>query len=153
MPLLLKNPQALKEFEGRDIGVTDWFRLAQERIEQFAHATEDRQWIHLDRARASQESPYGGTIAHGFLTLSLIAHFVHELMRIEGGLRLAVNYGLNRVRFPAAVPAESRIRARVGLLACKEITDSLEAIYSVAVEMEGTEKPGCVAEWIVRYYL
>jgi acyl dehydratase len=153
MPLLLKNPQALKEFVGRDIGVTDWFRLAQERIEQFAHATEDRQWIHLDRARASQESPYGGTIAHGFLTLSLIAHFVHEVMRIEGGLRLAVNYGLNRVRFPAAVPAESRIRARVGLLACKEITDSLEAIYSVAVEMEGTEKPGCVAEWIVRYYL
>jgi acyl dehydratase len=153
MPLLLKNPQALKEFVGRDIGVTDWFRLAQERIEQFAHATEDRQWIHLDRARASQESPYGRTIAHGFLTLSLIAHFVHEVMRIEGGLRLAVNYGLNRVRFPAAVPAESRIRARVGLLACKEITDSLEAIYSVAVEMEGTEKPGCVAEWIVRYYL
>jgi acyl dehydratase len=153
MPLLLKNPQALKEFVGRDIGVTDWFRLAQERIEQFAHATEDRQWIHLDRARASQESPYGGTIAHGFLTLSLIAHFVHEVMRIEGGLRLAVNYGLNRVRFPAAVPAESRIRARVGLLACKEITDSLEAIYSVAVEIEGTEKPGCVAEWIVRYYL
>jgi acyl dehydratase len=153
MPLLLKNPQALKEFVGRDIGVTDWFRLTQERIEQFAHATEDRQWIHLDRARASQESPYGGTIAHGFLTLSLIAHFVHEVMRIEGGLRLAVNYGLNRVRFPAAVPAESRIRARVGLLACKEITDSLEAIYSVAVEIEGTEKPGCVAEWIVRYYL
>ena len=153
MPLLLKNPQALKEFVGRDIGVTDWFRLTQERIEQFAHATEDRQWIHLDRARASQESPYGRTIAHGFLTLSLIAHFVHEVMRIEGGLRLAVNYGLNRVRFPAAVPAESRIRARVGLLACKEITDSLEAIYSVAVEMEGTEKPGCVAEWIVRYYL
>jgi acyl dehydratase len=153
MPLLLKNPQALKEFVGRDIGVTDWFRLAQERIEQFAHATEDRQWIHLDRARASQESPYGGTIAHGFLTLSLIAHFVHEVMRIEGGLRLAVNYGLNRVRFPAAVPAESRIRARVGLLACKEITDSLEAIYRVAVEIEGTEKPGCVAEWIVRYYL
>jgi acyl dehydratase len=153
MPLLLKNPQALKELVGRDIGVTDWFRLTQERIEQFAHATEDRQWIHLDRARASQESPYGGTIAHGFLTLSLIAHFVHEVMRIEGGLRLAVNYGLNRVRFPAAVPAESRIRARVGLLACKEITDSLEAIYSVAVEIEGTEKPGCVAEWIVRYYL
>ena len=153
MPLLLKNPQALKEFVGRDIGVTDWFRLTQERIEQIAHATEDRQWIHLDRARASQESPYGRTIAHGFLTLSLIAHFVHEVMRIEGGLRLAVNYGLNRVRFPAAVPAESRIRARVGLLACKETTDSLEAIYSVAVEMEGTEKPGCVAEWIVRYYL
>ncbi len=152
MPLVLKNPLALKEFVGREIGVTDWFRLTQERIEQFALATEDRQWIHLDSARARRESPYGGTIAHGFLTLSLIAHFVHGVMQMESGLRLAVNYGLNRVRFPAAVPAESRIRGRVGLLACKEISDSLEVIYSVAVEIEGAEKPGCVAEWIVRYY-
>jgi acyl dehydratase len=153
MPLVLKNPQALKEFVGREIGVTEWFRLTQECIEQFAQATEDRQWIHLDRVRASRESPYGGTIAHGFLTLSLISHFVHEAMSIESGVRLAVNYGLNRVRFPAAVPAEARIRARVGLLACKENADSLEAIYSVAVEIEGVEKPGCVAEWIVRYYV
>ena len=153
MPLVLKNPQVLKEFVGKEIGVTDWFRLTQERIGQFAQLTEDRQWIHLDRARASKDSPYGGTIAHGFLTLSLIAHFVHEVMRIEGGLRLAVNYGLNRVRFPAAVPAESRIRARVGLLAFKEMSDSVEAIYSVAVEIEGAGKPGCVAEWIVRYYV
>ncbi len=153
MPLAVKNPQALREFVGKEIGVTEWFLLTQERIERFAQATEDRQWIHLDRVRATKESPYGGTIAHGFLTLSLIAHFVHEVMRIEGGLRLAVNYGLNRVRFPAAVPAESRIRARVGLLAFKEYADSVEAIYSVAVEVEGAEKPGCVAEWIVRYYL
>jgi acyl dehydratase len=153
MPLVLKNPQVLKEFVGKEIGVTDWFRLTQERIEQFAQVTEDRQWIHLDRARAGKDSPYGETIAHGFLTLSLLAHFVHEVMRIEGGLRLAVNYGLNRVRFPAAVPAESRIRARVGLLAFKEMSDSVEAIYSVAVEIEGAGKPGCVAEWIVRYYV
>lgn len=153
MPLRLKNPQALKEFVGGEIGVTEWFRLTQERIDQFALATEDRQWIHLDRARASKESPYGGTIAHGFLTLSLISRFVHEVMRIESGVRLAVNYGLNRVRFPAAVPAESRIRARVGLLAFKEIADSVETIYSIAVEIEGAEKPGCVAEWIVRYYV
>jgi acyl dehydratase len=153
MPLILKNPHALKEFVGKEIGVTEWLQLTQERIEQFAQATGDRQWIHLDRARAVRESPYGGTIAHGFLTLSLIAHFAHEAMRIEGGLRLAVNYGLNRVRFPAAVPAESRIRGRVRLLACKEMSDSLEAIYSVAVEIAGSEKPGCLAEWIVRYFL
>ncbi len=153
MPLFLKNPQALKEFVGKEIGVTEWFRLTQERIDQFALATEDRQWIHLDRARASKESPYGGTIAHGFLTLSLISRFVHEVMRIESGVRLAVNYGLNRVRFPAAVPAESRIHARVGLLALKENADSVEAIYNLAVEIEGAEKPGCVAEWIVRYYV
>jgi acyl dehydratase len=153
MMLVLKNPHALKEFVGKEIGVTEWFRLTQERIEQFAQATEDRQWIHLDRGRAVRESPYGGTIAHGFLTLSLVSHFVHQLMRIESGLRLAVNYGLNRVRFPAAVPAESRIRGRVGLLAFKENADSVEAIYNVAVEIEGAEKPGCVAEWIVRYYV
>ena len=108
MPLIVKNPQALKEFVDKEIGVTEWFPLTQARIEQFAQATEDRQWIHLDPARAVRESPYGGTIAHGFLTLSLMAHFVHEAMRIEGVLRLAVNYGLNRVRFPAAVRAESR---------------------------------------------
>jgi acyl dehydratase len=152
MPLVLKNPQALQEFVGKEIGVTEWFLVTQERIVQFAEATEDRQWIHVDPARAGRESPYGATIAHGFLTLSLISHLAHEVMRIEG-VRLAVNYGLNRVRFPAAVRAESRIRARVGLLALKQIADSLEAIFSVAVEIEGTEKPGCVAEWIVRYYV
>ena len=149
MPLVLKNPQALQEFVGKEIGVTEWFLVTQERIVQFAEATEDRQWIHVDPARAGRESPYGATIAHGFLTLSLISHLAHEVMRIEG-VRLAVNYGLNRVRFPAAVRAESRIRARVGLLALKQIADSLEAIFSVAVEIEGTEKPACVAEWIVR---
>jgi acyl dehydratase len=152
MPLVLKNPQALQEFVGKEIGVTEWFLVTQERIVQFAEATEDRQWIHVDPARAGRESPYGATIAHGFLTLSLISHLAHEVMRIEG-VRLVVNYGLNRVRFPAAVRAESRIRARVGLLALKQIADSLEAIFSVAVEIEGTEKPACVAEWIVRYYV
>jgi acyl dehydratase len=152
MPLVLKNPQALQEFVGKEIGVTEWFRVTQERIVQFAEATQDRQWIHVDAARAGRESPYGATIAHGFLTLSLISHLAHELMRVEG-VRLAVNYGLNRVRFPAAVRAESRIRARVGLLALKELADCMEAIFSVAVEIEGTEKPGCVAEWIVRYYV
>ena len=152
MPLVLKNPQALQEFVGKEIGVTEWFLVTQERIVQFAEATEDRQWIHVDPARAGRESPYGATIAHGFLTLSLISHLAHEVMRIEG-VRLAVNYGLNRVRFPAAVRAESRIRARVGLLTLKENPDSVEAIFNVAVEIEGAEKPGCVAEWIVRYYV
>jgi acyl dehydratase len=153
MPLVLKNPQALKEFVGKEIGVTDWFRVTQERIAQFAEATEDRQWIHVDGERAGRESPYGATIAHGFLTLSLISRFVHGVMLIEGGVRLAVNYGLNKVRFPAAVRVDSRIRARVGLLAFKELADSVEAIYSITVEIEGAEKPGCVAEWIVRYYV
>jgi acyl dehydratase len=153
MPLLLvKNPQALNQWVGKEIGVTEWFHISQKRIEQFAEATEDRQWIHIDRAKASKESPYGTTIAHGFLTLSLISHLVKELIQVQSGVRLAVNYGLNRVRFPSAVRADSRIRARIVLNALKELTDCVEAIYTVTIECEQAEKPGCVAEWIVRYY-
>ena len=151
-PVVIKNPQALKEFVGGEIGVTEWFPVTQKRIEQFAEATEDRQWIHLDRARAKKESPYGDTIAHGFLTLSLLSHLMKEAIQVQGGVRLAVNYGLNRVRFPAAVRADSRIRARIGLLELKELSEAVEATYSVNIENEGSAKPVCVAEWIVRYY-
>jgi len=150
--LKLENPQSLSPFIGKEIGATDWFQVTQQRIEQFAEATEDRQWIHTDRERASKESPYGSTIAHGFLTLSLLSNFIKELLQIEGGVRLAVNYGLNRVRFPAAVRAGSRIRARIGLLTLKEFPEALEATFSVTIENEGSDKPSCVAEWIVRYY-
>ena len=152
-PLIVRNPQSLKELVGREFEVTKWFVVAQDRIALFAEATEDRQWIHLDRTRASQESPYGTTIAHGFLTLSLISHFLKSAIQIQSGVRIAVNYGLNRVRFPDAVRADSRIRARVALLALKELSDSVEATYSVTIEREKSEKPACVAEWIVRYYL
>lgn len=152
-PLVVHNPQSLKELVGREFEVTEWFLVAQDRIALFAEATEDRQWIHLDRARASEESPYDKTIAHGFLTLSLVSHFLKSAIQIQSGVRLAVNYGLNRVRFPAAVQADSRIRARVVLLALKELSDCVEATYSVTIEREQSEKPACVAEWIVRYYL
>src|SRR4029077_10574125 len=152
-PLVVSNPKALKELIGQEIGVTEWFRLTQERIALFAEATEDRQWIHLDQPRASEESPFGATIAHGFLTLSLPSHFLKAAIQIQDGVRLAVNYGLIRVRFPAAVRADSRIRARVALLSLKELSDSVEATYGVTIECEHSEKPACVAEWIVRYYL
>jgi acyl dehydratase len=151
-PTAVKDPRALKELVGKEIGVTEWFPVAQERIDKFAEATEDRQWIHLDRARASKDSPYGATIAHGFLTLSMLSHLAKEVIQIQSGVRLAVNYGLNRVRFPAAVRADSRIRARVVLLGLKELLDSIEATYAVTIESELSEKPACVAEWIVRYY-
>jgi acyl dehydratase len=151
-PLVVSNPESLEELVGQEIGVTEWFRVTQERIVQFAETTEDRQWIHLDRARASVESPYGTTIAHGFLTLSLISHFLKSVIQIQSGVRLAVNYGLNRVRFPAAVRADSRIRAHIALLALKELPDSVEVTYGVTIECEESEKPACVAEWIVRYY-
>jgi acyl dehydratase len=151
-PLMLKNPRALKEMIGREIGVTEWFQITQERIRQFAEATEDRQWIHVNRERASQESPYGTTIAHGFLTLSLIGSFVKELINIQDGVEFAVNYGLNRVRFPAPVPSDSKIRARIVLWAWKELADFIEAAFTVTIENDHSDKPSCVAEWIIRYY-
>jgi len=151
-PLVINDLQSLKELVGREMGVSEWFCVTSERVERFAEATEDRQWIHLDRERANKESPYGRTIAHGFLTLSLISHLMKDVMEIRSGVRLAVNYGLNRVRFPAAVRTDSRIRARVTLLALKELPESAEAIFMVTMEIDKSEKPGCVAEWIVRYY-
>ena len=150
--VVLDNLHSLKEFAGREVGVTDWFSITQERIERFAEATEDRQWIHVNRERASQESPYGTTIAHGFLTLSLIGYFVKELIDIQDGVRLAVNYGLNRVRFPAPVPSDSKVRARIFLLAWKELADSIEVTFKLTIESDQSDKPSCVAEWIIRYY-
>jgi acyl dehydratase len=151
--LVVRNPQSLRELVGRELEATEWFLVSQDRIALFAEATEDRQWIHLDRSRANEESPYGRTIAHGFLTLSLISYFLKSAIQIQSGVRLAVNYGMNRVRFPAAVPVDSRIRARVTLLALKELSDSVEATYDITIDREQSEKPACVAEWIVRYYL
>ena len=152
-PLVVMNPRELKEFVGREIGVSEWLRVTQERIAQFAEATEDRQWIHLDQARATAESPYGATIAHGFLTLSLISHFTKEVIQIAGGVKLAVNYGLNRVRFPAPVKVGSRIRGTVVLQGLKESAEFFEATFGVTIACEGVEKPSCVAECVVRYYV
>ncbi|HXO98481.1 MAG TPA: MaoC family dehydratase, partial [Chthoniobacterales bacterium] len=116
--MFVKGPQGLKELVGREIGVSEWFQMTQERIDQFAQATEDQQWIHVDDARARKESPFGTTIAHGFLTLSLISHLMRSVVHFESGIQRTVNYGLNRVRFPEVVRVGSRIRARLGLAAC-----------------------------------
>jgi acyl dehydratase len=151
-PLVAENLDALKDFVGREIATTDWFTVTQDRVQQFAEATEDRQWIHLDQARAQRESPYGATIAHGFLTLALLSHLSKQALQIRNGVRMSINYGLNRVRFPAAVRADSKIRARFALLSLKEVSEAQEAVFSVVVEDEGASKPCCVAEWVVRYY-
>lgn len=151
-PVVVADLDALKHYVGREIGVTDWLEITQERIQQFAEATEDRQWIHLDSERAKRESPYGTTIAHGFLTLSLVSYLMKQAVQIQGGIRMAVNYGLNRVRFPAPVPTGSRIRGRFTLSTLQELPKGVEAVFAVTVESEGKEKPCCVAEWIVRYY-
>jgi len=143
---------ALKGLEGQEVAVTEWFAIEQDRIDRFADATEDRQWIHIDAERAQRESPYGATVAHGFLTLSMLSHLSRGVLPIEG-TRLRVNYGLNRVRFPAAVRAGSRIRGRFTLQTANEFDGGTDLTLAVTVELEGSPKPCCVAEWIVRYYL
>jgi acyl dehydratase len=150
-PLVVDTALSLKDFVGREIAVTDWLMVTQDRIDRFAEATDDRQWIHVDRDRAQRESPYGTTIAHGFLTLSLLSHLMKQAIQFRGGVRMAVNYGLNRVRFPSPVRAGSKIRARIGLLSLKQLSEALEATFSFTMEIENSDKPCCVAEWVVRY--
>jgi len=142
----------LAGFSGREVAVTEWLEITQERINQFADATDDQQWIHIDKQRAERESPYGATIAHGFLTLSLLPKLLTDTVPIVG-VRMAINYGLNRVRFPSAVRAGSRIRARIVLQSIRDVADATEATYSITVECQDAEKPCCVAELLARYYM
>ena len=151
-PKILHSPQDLKNLTGKELAPTDWFTVTQDRINKFAEATEDRQWIHLNESRAKNESPFGTTIAHGFLTLSLVSHFMKQAIEVRGGVRLAVNYGLNKVRFPAPVKANAKIRAIVKIQSVKELPDCIEAIFEVTIEAENAQKPSCAAECIVRYY-
>jgi acyl dehydratase len=150
--LVVENLHSLAGFVGREIGTTEWFTVAQDRIQQFAEITEDRQWIHVDPERAQRDSPYATTIAHGFFTLALFSHFLRQAIQIGSGVRMSVNYGLNRVRFPSPVPAGSRIRAHFRLQALTDIADGMEAAFSVVIDRENSEKPCCVAEWVIRYY-
>jgi acyl dehydratase len=152
-PLVLESLQSLKDYAGSEIATTAWLTITQERIQQFADATGDHQWIHVDPERARRESPYGSTVAHGFLTLSLMSHFLREAIQWPPGIREIINYGLDRVRFPAPVRAGDRIRARIRLQSCKELEGSLKAVFEITIEAEGAEKPCCFAEWILRYYL
>jgi acyl dehydratase len=153
MPVLtIKTPEALKGYVGKEIGVSEWLVVNQERINQFAEATDDRQWIHVNRERAKSESPFRATIAHGFLTLSLISRLIKDVIRVGGGVRLTINYGLNRVRFPSPVREGSKIRGRFTLLSFQDRGEALETVLACSVECEGHDKPCCVAEWIVRYY-
>jgi len=151
-PLVVENLDALKDLIGREFAITEWFEVTQQRIQQFAEATEDRQWIHLDSDRAQKDSPYGTTIAHGFLTLSLLSRFSKQALQIRNGAGMIINYGLNRVRFSAPVPAGSNIRARFTLQSLKDVGNSSEAVFSVVIEVQNQLKPACLAEWVIRIY-
>ncbi len=143
----------LKQLVGQEVAVTDWFTMTQDRIQQFADATLDHQWIHVDVERAKRESPFKAPIAHGFLTLSLLAHFMQQAVAVKQGVRMGVNYGMNKVRFVSPVRVGSNVRARFVLNSIKEVDgNGIEAQYNATIETEGSDKPACVAEWLVRYY-
>ncbi|GAA2718569.1 MaoC family dehydratase [Actinocorallia aurantiaca] len=134
---------------GTELGSSGWITVDQRRVDLFAEATEDHQWIHVDEARAA-EGPFGGTIAHGFLTLSLVSHLAQQVMDVKG-IRMGINYGLDRVRFITPVPVGSRLRGTVVLSDVREVDGGVQVTRTITVEIEGSPKPACVAENLVRY--
>ncbi len=144
--------EELRAAVGEELGQSGWYEISQERIDAFSDATGDPQWIHSDPVRAAAESPFGATVAHGFLTLSLLSPLGREAYEIAGDFKLRVNYGLNRVRFPAPVKAGSRVRATFRLAAFEEADWGVQVTVAATVETEGVAKPCLAAEWIIRAY-
>ena len=143
---------ALKALTGSEVAVSSWIAIDQRRIDMFAEATGDDQWIHIDPERCARESPFGGvTVAHGFLTLSLLPGMLADALLMVD-VQMGVNYGLNKVRFPAPVPVDSRLRARMVLDSVEDIAGGAQMQWSVTIEREGSAKPVCVAELLVRRY-
>jgi acyl dehydratase len=149
---VFKDFDGIKAAVGTEVGVSDWIEVTQERIDQFARATGDDQWIHVDVARAERESPIGTTIAHGLLTLSFAPIFVRSVMELEG-VRNTLNYGANRIRFLAPVPAGSRLRGRITIVAAEDTPrNGLRVTYRVTTEIENRERPACMAELMAVHY-
>ncbi|MES1948699.1 enoyl-CoA hydratase 1-like protein [Salinisphaera sp. C84B14] len=143
---IIENIDALQALVGEEVGVSDWLLIDQARINQFADATEDHQWIHVDVERAERESPFGAPIAHGFLTLSLLPQLTSQIRRIEG-VTTTVNYGLDKVRFIAPVPVDSKVRARQKLETVEPRGDNRYMLHNtVTIEIEGSDKPACIAQ-------
>ncbi|MDC8759886.1 MaoC family dehydratase [Janthinobacterium fluminis] len=136
---------------GQEVALSDWVEITQQRIDTFADATNDHQWIHVDAERCRRESPYGTTVAHGFLTLAMVPAMLQNALRLVD-VGMAINYGLNKVRFPAPVPVGSRLRARLTILAVQDLADGAQIDWGVAIEREGGDKPVCVAEFLMRRY-
>ena len=151
-PRLIEGIEELKTLIGQEVGQSDWVEITQERVNAFADATEDHQWIHLDVERAKTDSPFRTTIAHGFLTLSLLPHFAAQAVKVQGDFKMGINYGLNRLRFPSPVPVGARLRARFTLQAVEDVPGGAQIAWAVTVEVEGAQKPCLAAEWLVRYY-
>ena len=142
----------LREMIGREVGSSGWLTVDQAMIDSFASVTGDHQWIHIDPARAKTESRFGRTIAHGFLTLSMLSRLSREAFEIRGDFRMRINYGLNRLRFPAPVPVDARIRARFVLQALEDIEGGHQLTWLVTIDVEGQSKPALIGEWLIRLY-
>jgi acyl dehydratase len=144
--------EQLRGLTGQEAGVSEWLTIDQSMIDGFAGVTGDRQWIHVDPQRTKAVSRYGRTIAHGFLTLSLLSRLSHDAVEIGGAFSMRINYGLNRVRFPAPVPEGSRVRARFTVGPVEDIEGGHQLVWLVTVEVEGSKKPALAAEWLLRLY-
>ncbi|MHA1340510.1 MAG: MaoC family dehydratase [Promethearchaeota archaeon] len=150
--LVLNSPDELKNYVGKQIGSSSYVEVTQEMINLFADATGDHQWIHVDVERAKKESPFGGPIAHGYLTLSLIPELLFSILEVKN-TKLVVNYGLNKVRFPAPVPAGSKVKASVSIANVEEVKgNGYQVEFSVSINVENAQKPSCVAQVLYRYY-
>jgi acyl dehydratase len=150
---IIEGVEELRGLVGQEVAVGDWFTVTQEQIDAFADVTRDHQWIHTDTDRAKRESPFGTTVAHGFLTLSLLSHLQSQAVQVRGNVRMSLNYGLNRVRFTSVVKSGSRIRARSVLKELIDLPDGVRLVWAITVESEGSPKPALVAEWLGQMYL
>jgi len=150
MVAIFHSAEELRAAADREAGPTDWITVEQSRVDEFADATDDHQWIHVDPARAAS-GPFGTTIAHGYLTLSLVNFFLPDLVRVEGA-KMGVNYGTNKVRFPAAVKVGARIRGRAQVLEATDVPGGVQIVVRVTIEIEGGERPACVADTISRFF-
>lgn len=145
------NVEELKQGVGSHLGFSEWWEITQERVDLFADATDDHQFIHVDPERAAQ-TPFGGPIAHGFLTLSMGIPLLQQIIQLEG-VRMGVNYGVNKVRFPAPVPVGSKLRAGASIVSVDDVPGGVQLVLDVTFEIQGGEKPVCVAQTVSRYYL
>lgn len=141
----------VKSLVGTELGVSDWHAVTQEEINTFAECTHDHQWIHIDVERAKKESPFGGPVAHGYYTLSLAPYLMDQIWTVEG-IRMGVNYGLNKLRFPSPMPVGKRVRARATLDNAEDVTGGMQVTVGLTFEVEGSSKPACVAEGVYRFY-
>jgi acyl dehydratase len=149
---IVEGVEELRGLVGQEVAVGDWLEITQAQIDAFADVSRDHQWIHIDPERAKRESPFGATVAHGFLTLSLLSYLHSQAVQIRGNVRMSLNYGLNRVRFTSVVRSGSRIRARSVLQELIEIPDGIRVVWAITVEVEGSTKPALVAEWLTQMY-